>query len=63
MALVHFSALGLVPVSYTAFGSLTQATSLTTAFLICAIAELLTVGLALSFKTVRTATLFVSPTN
>ena len=60
MALVHFSALGLVPVSYTVFGGLTQATNLTTAFLICAIAELITAGLALGFKTVRTATLTTS---
>ncbi len=57
MALVTFSALGLVPVSYTLFGALTQATTLTTAFIICAAAELAVALVALSIRSVRIASL------
>jgi MFS family permease len=57
MSLVTFSALGLVPVSYTVFGALTQATTLTTAFISCAAAELVVALVALSIRSVRTASL------
>lgn len=57
MALITFSALGLVPISYTIFGVLTEATTLTTAFLICAAAELTVALVALSIRPVRLASL------
>lgn len=57
MALITFSALGLIPVSYTVFGFLTEATTLTTAFVICAAAELAVAVLALCLRSVRTARL------
>jgi MFS family permease len=57
MALITFSALGLVPVSFTIFGVLTEATTLTTAFLICAAADLTVALVALSIRPVRLASL------
>lgn len=57
MALVTFSAFGMTPISYTAFGILTETINLTGAFLICAATELTTVLIALSSRTVRTAKL------
>lgn len=57
MALVTFSALGLVPVSYTVFGALVEVSSLPAAFVICAGLELLTALAALSITPLRRATL------
>ncbi|MEU8000329.1 MFS transporter [Catellatospora sp. NPDC049111] len=57
MALVTFSALGLVPVSYTAFGALVEATSLPASFVICAAAELFTALAALAVTPLRRAAL------
>lgn len=57
MALITFSAIGLVPVSYTAFGLLAEATTLTTTFVACAALQLAVAALALCLKSVRTAQL------
>jgi len=55
MALVAFSALGLVPVAYAGFGLLVSATTISTAFVICAVAELLTALGALCLRQIRVA--------
>lgn len=55
MALVSFSAVGLVPVAFPLFGLLIQTSSLTAAFLLCAVADLITALFALSLRRVRTA--------
>jgi MFS family permease len=55
MAMVTFSALGLVPVSYTVFGLLTDTAGLTGAFIACAVATAGTVAVAFSMRVVRTA--------
>ncbi|MEO3745969.1 MFS transporter [Plantactinospora sp. B5E13] len=55
MSLVTFSALGLVPVGYSAFGLLVEATSLTATFLGCGAVGLLTALAALTLPTLRDA--------
>ncbi|MGI5157266.1 MFS transporter [Microbispora sp. CA-102843] len=56
MALVSFSALGLVPVSYTVFAVMVEHFSLQAAFGACAIAEALVTAGALSARSIRAAT-------
>ncbi|GIH50079.1 Predicted arabinose efflux permease, MFS family [Microbispora rosea] len=56
MALVSFSALGLVPVSYTVFGVMVEHFDLQAAFGACAIAEVVAVGAALCTRSIRTTT-------
>lgn len=57
MALVTFSALGLMPVSIAVFGVLTDALGVTGAFLACAAALALSASLAYANRAVRTAAL------
>lgn len=56
MALVSFSALGLVPVSYTVFAVMVERFSLHAAFGACAIAEIAATGVALGTRSIRAAT-------
>ncbi|MBX6386288.1 MAG: MFS transporter, partial [Microbispora sp.] len=55
MALAGFSALGLVPVSYTVFSVLVERLGLHAAFGTCAIAEAVAVAAALGSRSVRGA--------
>ncbi|MFE2286459.1 MFS transporter [Streptomyces sp. NPDC059443] len=61
MALTTFSALGLTPVSFTAFGALTGLVGLSTAFITSSAAVLLTTAIAYTNRTVRTAALDAAP--